>query len=438
MQWHMRDLPLALHPPHPHPPHAHHAPVQPLRIAVVGGRGMPSHYSGVERIWEELYPLLAKRGHHVTVYCRPGVIHGKEGEHRGVRLVTTSAPGGSSLKTLTHTWTSIRHAIRHGDRGQPFDLLALHALPPQVFARMAARRGLPIVSHVHGLDWQRAKWRNTPLGIGARIIKAGERCMVRHASAISACADNLADYYRDAYGQTIEVIPNGVVPDDEPCDPCAAIMTQFKLTAGSYITSIGRIVEEKRVLDSIDAFQKLIADPAFNRYKFAIVGTGDGAYAKSVEAAAATSKGRIVLTGHLTNGSLDTIFRCAAAYITSSELEGLPSSVCEAMERYLPVIASEIPPHRQLLKCVEEHGAMFKVGDTTGAAAVLARVLSNSKLSETIAKAQKQHIRENYAWPVLAQRFESLYLDTVARHRQRLYRGRSHATGPATPVAALG
>ncbi|MEL7239117.1 MAG: glycosyltransferase, partial [Planctomycetota bacterium] len=141
-----------------------HPPLRPLRIAVIGGRGVPSNYSGVEHIWEQLYGLLAARGHRITVYCRPGVITGKLGTHRGMRLVTTKAFGGP-LETVTHSYASLKHACKHGDvhdDGKPFDLITLHALPPQVWAGMPRKFGIPLVSHVHGLDWQRAKWKNTP------------------------------------------------------------------------------------------------------------------------------------------------------------------------------------------------------------------------------------------------------------------------------------
>ena len=159
-------------------------PVRPMRIAAMGARGIPSNYSGIERIWGDLYPYLAARGHKITCYCRPGVIDGGRGEHAGVRLVTTGAPGGRSAETLSHSYTAMRHALTKGDvhdGGRPFDLIALHALPPQMFAAMPMRRGVPLVSHVHGLDWQREKWKRTPLGIGSRIIRAGERRMVRYA-----------------------------------------------------------------------------------------------------------------------------------------------------------------------------------------------------------------------------------------------------------------
>ncbi len=393
-------------------------PEQPMRIAVIGGRGMPSDYSGIERIWEELYPLLAARGHAITAYCRPGVIDAELGMHKGVRLVTTPAPGPDAAQTLSHTRASILHAARCGDvhaGGKPFDLVALHALPPQWFVPLAKRLGLTVASHVHGLDWQRAKWKNAALGIGSCIIRAGERRMVREADAISVCAENLRDYYQTAYGKAVDVIPNGVVPDGGPATPCREPLDVHGLVAGRYVVSVGRIVPEKRIEDSIIAFLQAVEhQPALADCKLAIAGTGSGQYMDEIRRQADRSNGRVKLVGHLGANCVDGLFRLAAAYVTSSELEGLPSSVCEAMERSTPIVASDIPPHRQLLETVAHHGLLFPVGDAAASAERLRRVLLDRDLADTVAAEQKRHIRAHYSWPVLAGRFESFYREVVA------------------------
>ena len=41
-----------------------------MRIAIFGGRGIPSTYSGTETFFIELAPRLVERGHDVIVYCR--------------------------------------------------------------------------------------------------------------------------------------------------------------------------------------------------------------------------------------------------------------------------------------------------------------------------------------------------------------------------------
>ena len=42
-----------------------------MRIAMIGLRGLPATFGGIEKHVEELGWRLADRGHDVTVYCRP-------------------------------------------------------------------------------------------------------------------------------------------------------------------------------------------------------------------------------------------------------------------------------------------------------------------------------------------------------------------------------
>ena len=44
-------------------------PSRPLRIAILGTRGIPAAYGGFETFAEELSARLAVRGHDVTVYA---------------------------------------------------------------------------------------------------------------------------------------------------------------------------------------------------------------------------------------------------------------------------------------------------------------------------------------------------------------------------------
>ena len=42
-----------------------------MKIAMIGQKGIPATYGGIERHVEELTTRVVERGHEVTVYCRP-------------------------------------------------------------------------------------------------------------------------------------------------------------------------------------------------------------------------------------------------------------------------------------------------------------------------------------------------------------------------------
>jgi hypothetical protein len=65
-----------------------------LRIAMVGQRGLPATYGGIERYVEELGVRLVQRGHHVDVFCRPNYTPKDMTNYQGVRLVNAPAVKG--------------------------------------------------------------------------------------------------------------------------------------------------------------------------------------------------------------------------------------------------------------------------------------------------------------------------------------------------------
>jgi glycosyltransferase involved in cell wall biosynthesis len=380
---------------------------RPLRIAVIGGRGVPSSYSGVERIWEDLFSWFAARGHKVTVYCRPQVLAEKTGMHRGMRLVRTPAPGGKNGETLSHSFFSMVHAAVRGDihdGGAPFDVISFHTIAPNLFAPLAAMAGIPLVSHVHGLDHQREKWK----GIGAKVIRFSEQLMVRCANRVVVVNPALVDYYREQFRLATTLLPNGIHPINDQFAPQAGVLEKFGLTAGRYIVSVGRLVPEKRIHDTIAAFARVNTD-----MKLVFVGEGKYSpeYEQQIKAQGAKDPhGRVVFTGQQSGDALETLFRSAKLYVSASELEGMPSSVLECMERRLPAILSDIDAHRALFSNIPDYDLHFTPGDVEALSERIARAVATPERMDVLANRSRQFVRQHYYWPVLAEKTESLYL----------------------------
>ena len=383
------------------------APWRPMRIAVVGGRGVPSTYSGVETICENLFAEFARLGHHVTVYCRKQVLSEKLGEHKGIRLVRTPCVAGK-LETPSHTVASCWHAVRHGDvhdSGKPFDLFSFHAIPPNIAQFIPARASIPAISHVHGLDHQREKWK----GLGAKIIRKAEREMIKHAAQLITVNKSIVDYYRSNFGRDCALLPNGIHPVFDNFTPDRKILQQFGLEENKFIVTISRLVPEKRHNDVINAFLKLNRD-----LKLVIVGEGNNSsdYVDSIKTLAGNND-KIVFTGLQKGEALQTLFRCARLYVSASELEGLPSSLLECMDRNVCAVVSDIPPHRELMERVPGYDLLFPVGEVDALRRSLERALSSPEHAARLALGARELVRSQYTWPVLARATEKLYLKVL-------------------------
>jgi glycosyltransferase involved in cell wall biosynthesis len=381
---------------------------KPLRIAVIGPRGVPSNYSGVERIVEELFEYIAARGHHVTVYCRRGVPIDSRSTYKGIRQVRTPAPGGKNFETLSHSFFSTLHAAFRGDihsGKEKFDLISYHTIAPGMFTPIARMAGIPVVNHVHGLDWQREKWK----GLGSRVLRRCERTMVRHATKIVGVNQEIADYYRNTYQIEVPILPNGVHSVSDDFKPDLDLLGTFGLSPRGYIVCIGRLVPEKRIHDTIAAFKNV---PGDIRLVFVGEGKHSPEYVQQVKSQAAADP-RVVFTGLQSGHALETLFRCARLYVTSSELEGLPSSLLECMERQIPAIASDIVPHRTLLGNVPGYDWLFPVGDVTALTSLVKAALSDDAFSTSIGEGERRFVRENYSWPSRAEATLQLYREVI-------------------------
>ena len=82
----------------------------PLRIAMIGTRGVPAAYGGFETAVEEIGSRLADLGHEVTVYCRRGS-GDRPRTHLGMRLVHLPAVRVKVAETLSHSAFSVAHVV---------------------------------------------------------------------------------------------------------------------------------------------------------------------------------------------------------------------------------------------------------------------------------------------------------------------------------------
>ena len=108
---------------------------------------------------------------------------------------------------------------------------------------------------IHGIDWQREKWKS---GFGSKFIRQGEKNAVKYADEIIVLSKGVQDYFKDTYGRETHFIPNGV---NRPETREAGLITEkFGLTKDSYILFLGRLVPEKGIRYLVKAFKNVKTD----------------------------------------------------------------------------------------------------------------------------------------------------------------------------------
>ncbi|GLZ62527.1 glycosyltransferase family 4 protein [Micromonospora sp. NBRC 107095] len=369
---------------------------RPLRIAMIGQKGMPATYGGIERHVEEMASRLAGYGHEVTVYCRRSYGETSADGYRGVRLRQTHTIASKHLDAIVHAATSTMAAMT----ARP-DIVHYHGLGPALVAPLPrALSRARVVLTVHGLDNQRGKW-----GLAARAVLGSAHWFsgyVPHQRV--AVSQGLAAHYSTRFGSPTTYIPNGVNPARTA--RTRQIQDRFGLTPGGYLLLVGRLVPEKAADLLIRAFRRTETP-----MRLAIVGgssfTDDFVDRLRREAGA---DDRIVFTGFAYGDLLAELYSGAAGFVQPSRLEGLPLTLLEAAAYGLPIVASDIAPHVEVLSADAAGGRLFRDGDEDDLVRVLTALLADLPGERAGAVALGERVTGRYSWDTAARELEQLYL----------------------------
>jgi len=369
---------------------------------MIGLKGIPATTGGIERHVHELAPRLSRMGVDVTAYCRRWYSP-DQGDFQGVRRIWKPAVKTKHLDAISHTFFSTFSAM-----AGRFDLLHFHALGPSSLSFLPRMAGRKVVATVHGLDYMRAKWG----AVAGFSLRRAESVLVASAHRIIVVSNVLAEYFRTRYGVEPVVVPNGVPPPDPK--PPSEITSRWGLEAGGYILSLGRLVAEKRVQDTLQAFARLKTD-----LKLAVVGDANFAehYGARLREMAAGND-RIIFTGPVTGDPLHELLTNAAAFVQASELEGLPIALLEALSYSLPVVASDIPEHSEVLDGPEgPYGRKYPVGDIDALAESLQAVIDDPRAAVLVGKAGATHVARCYNWDEAARKTLDVYEEAMGEER---------------------
>jgi glycosyltransferase involved in cell wall biosynthesis len=382
-----------------------------MKIAVIGAKGLPAKQGGIEHHCEEIYPRLVAQGCSVDLFARSsytGDISLHKYDVKGVQVVSLPC---LNLKGMDALLSSALGAV--ASSGTRYDIIHFHAIGPALFSwlpRIATTA--KVVVTCHGLDWQRAKWSKA----SSYLLRLGERAAVRFADGLIVVSEELRCYFKQTYSKETIYIPNAPSNLGES-DANFSYPTSLGLTPGRYILFLGRLVPEKCPDILIKAFQSLQQ----SGWKLVLVGgTSDtGEYRQQLLNLAQKSTD-VVFAGELQGARLAEIIRGAGLFVLPSELEGLPLAMLEAMQEGVPVLASDIPVHKQLL--AHQRGMLFTVNDQDSCVRSLDWALHHPQELAVMARNAQEYVETYFNW------------DDITTNTLRFYQQLVCPLLPAVPV----
>jgi glycosyltransferase involved in cell wall biosynthesis len=366
-----------------------------MKIGMIGQRGIPANYGGVERHVEELGARLAGRGHQVTVFSRPNYTGSAPDEYRGMKVASVGTIDTKHLDAIVHSSAATFKAM-----ADHMDIIHYHALGPgmpSIVPRYTSKA--KVVQTIHGLDGQRAKWGR----VAQKALNTAEWLSAKVPDATIVVSNDLAQHYKTKYGRSTFVIPNGVNPPELLLP--VAIGETYGLERNSYILHVGRLVPEKAADVLIEAFADVPGD-------IMLVIAGGSSHTDEYVARLhrlAENDPRVLFTGYVYGSELGELYSNAAAFVLPSYLEGMPLTLLEAGAYGRPVVVSDLPVHKEVLRDTGPGRRMFPVGDPGELTKQLADVLYHHGAASEDATNFADTILERYSWDTATDQLEAVY-----------------------------
>ena len=314
-----------------------------MKIAIIGTRGLPARYSGIETAVEEVAERLSRRNFQMIIYCRKRPPSGLRKEfNKNIKLVYLPTVNTKHLSTLLHTLMATCHSLFCGAK-----IVHFHALGSAPFSFLPRLFGKKSVVSIHGLDWKRRKW-----GLIARaVLKLCEYPAIFFPNKTIVVSKTLKNYFEiklKKFKGKLIFISNGISISDN------GSAEKNTSSYSKYLLFVGRITPEKGIHYLIKAFNGIESD-----FKLIIAGTAIFAD-RYVSELKKLAPGNVIFTGFVDNETKRSLYQNAYLFVLPSDVEGMPMSLLEAMSHGKCVLVSHIP---ECLEIIEDCGISFKPGD---------------------------------------------------------------------------
>ena len=360
----------------------------PIRIALMGSRGIPARYGGYETLMEELAPRLAGAGFDVTVYCRSHYTPRHLKRYRGVDLAVLPTLRTRHLDTPVHTLLSGLHSI-----GRGFDAALVVNGANVLFLPLVHLGGTPTALHVDGIERQRGKWGR----LGRAVYRLAERLACFVPDVLVTDAEVIREYYRERHGVDSEVIAYGV----DPVTPEGReTLEELGLEGGRYFLYVSRFEPENNPHRVAAAYRGASGG-------LPLVMVGGAPYAERfITSFREGADPRILFPGPIYGDGYRQLLAHAAAYVHATEVGGTHPALVEAMGYGNCLLVNGTPENREV---AGDAAWYFEASEPATLTALFDRVREQPERARRLARRAAERAAERYSWERVAERYARLF-----------------------------
>lgn len=357
----------------------------PLKIAILGTRGIPARYGGFETLADELSKRLVERGHQVTVYCRRPFTTPDDTFDRRIRRIVLPTISNKHFDTLFHTFLSVLHVIF-----TDAEVILMCNVANSPWAWIPRLFGKPTALNVDGLDRKRRKWNI----LGQSFLHLCEVLSTLTPTRVVTDAKAVQDYYRARYGKQSEMIAYGAEPP-----ATSNHFDDFGLSSRRYILYVARLEPENNAELVLKAYRQLQTD-------WPLVVVGGNSYQPSyVEHLKSLADQRVIFTGPLYGECYWTLQKNAGLFVFAGEIGGVHPALVEAMAASNAVLYLDTPANRETTRTC---GLPFQ-HSADDLLQRMRELLSSPSMIDHMRRESAAVARQNYGWDAVVDKYERLF-----------------------------
>jgi phosphatidylinositol alpha-mannosyltransferase len=345
---------------------------------------------GVQVHVRQLAEALGSRGHEVLVVA-PG--RSPSSPSPSVRIVgrAVGVRYGGTVAPICFSHRSFRRIRRLLEVFEPEVIHVHEPLTPSTSMLATFASTAPVVATFHAFAE-----RSRLMELAAPIL----RTVHRRIAASIAVSQAAADFLARAIPGEVEIVPNGVDVERfaRPQPPAPG------LPDGRIVLWVHRLDPQKGFPIAVRAFGRLAAEVDGVH----LVVVGDGRDRDAIGLLSDADRRQVVMLGSVPNDDLPPYHAAADVFVApATGQESFGIVLVEAMAAGVPVVATDIPGYREVVRDGVE-GLLVPPDDANALAAALRRVLDEPGLASALGTAGRERAR-TYSWDVVTPRLESIY-----------------------------
>jgi phosphatidylinositol alpha-mannosyltransferase len=350
------------------------------------------HIGGVENAAQEFSVGLANQGYEVEVLTSS---IGQDPASKPVDAKNLTVRALRAIEVL-HTpiiFTLIYRLLRQPRRA----IIHLHvaqAFTPELVWFAAKVRNVPYIAHVH-LDVEPSS------RVGEVVFRPYKRYILGPVLRAANHVIVLSEPQRDLMIRMYDLDPRRVTVLENGVGQRFYMQTRTTPHKPLRLLNVGRMALQKRAERMIETAAKLGS-------KVHLDMIGDGEDRSDLEALTARlGLKNVTFHGIKRNGELIEYYRAADAFLITSDREGLPLTVLEAMAAGLPIVASDVMGLREHLTNI---GLLVEDLTANNFAKAVRTLIENHDEYARLSK-QSSKAAERYAWEPLVTELVKLYME---------------------------